>query len=48
MLKTKSGETSSLEKQLTMQLKLANLVLCVVDEISMVGGSIFAKITETL
>ena len=48
MLKTNSGETSSWEKQLTMQLKLANLALCVIDEISMVGGSTFAKISETL
>ena len=31
-----------------MQLKLANLALCVIDEISVVGGSIFVKISETL
>ena len=48
MLETNSGETSSWEKQSTMQLKLANLALCVIDEIRMVGGSTFAKISETL
>ena len=48
MLKTNSGETSSWEKQSSMRLKLANLALCVIDEISMVDGSTFAKISETL
>ena len=46
MLKTNSGETSSWEKQSTMQLKLANLALCVIDEISMVDGSTFARLVR--
>ena len=48
MLKTNSGDTNSWKKQPTMKMKLANLALCVIDEISMVGGSTSAKISETL
>ena len=48
MLKTNSGETSSWEKLSTMQQKLANFALCVIDEKCMVGRSTFAKISETL
>ena len=50
MLRTSGGcaETSGWEKKSTMQIKLKNLALCVIDEISMVGISTFGKICSAL
>ena len=42
------AETSGWEKKSTMQVKLKNLALCVIDEISMVGTSTFGKICSAL
>ena len=42
------NETADWEKQSTMQLKLGSLVLCIIDEISMVGTSTFNRVHETL
>ena len=42
------AETSGWEKKSTMQVKLKNLALCVIDEISMVGTSTFGKICAAL
>ena len=50
MLRTSNDctETSGWEKKSTMQVKLKNLALCVIDEISMVGTSTFQKICSAL
>ena len=42
------AETSGWEKKSTMQVKVKNLALCVIDEISMVGTSTFGKIYSAL
>ena len=42
------AETSGWEKKSTMQVKLKNLALCVIDEISMVGTATFGKIFSAL
>ena len=50
MLRTSGdcAETSGWEKKSTMQVKLKNLALCVIDEISMVSTSTFGKIGSAL
>ena len=42
------AETLGWEKKSTMQVKLKNLALCVIDEISMVSTSTFGKICSAL
>ena len=43
-----NADITDWEKKSTMHTKLANLVLCVIDEISMVGFSTFQKVYSTL